>query len=238
MHDWSRLVDGEFHDFQVSWIHELRRALNTGLVPADHYAAVEQHVNGYVPDVTTFRAGPEPNRVVANGGVLLREPSMQPTVETGGVRYRRQNRLICVRHEDGSRLVGVIEVVAPGHKSSRDQLKAVVSRVTGLLNRGVNLLVLDAIAPGRLDPKGLHGAVWEELTGDELPAPAKPLTMVSYQSGDNVRAFVQEVSPGDRLDDLPVFLTTGCIELPMEAIYRSAFEVIGYPVRNALNAPS
>ena len=238
MHDWSKVSPGEFHDFQVSWLAEIRRALNTGLLPADHYAAVEQHVNGFVPDVTTFRADPYQSREVTSGAVLLSEPRQPPTVETGGGPYYRRNRLITVRQDGAHQLVAVIEVVSPENKASRDQLRAIVTRATGFLNRGVHLVLLDAIAPGRHDPKGLHWAIWEELTGHEVPTPAKPLTVASYQATDNIRAYVQEVSPGDQLDDLPLFLSGGCVELPVEAIYTAAFEVLGYPTRNALNAPA
>ena len=236
MHDWSKVTPGEFHDFHSSWMSEIRRALNKSLLPANYYAGVEQHVNGFIPDVVTLKADPAPPRRYSEGGTLLREPRQQPTVETGGAPYYRQNRLITVRRTGTLDLVGVIEVVSPGNKSSRDQLKAIISKATGFLNRGIHLVILDAVASGRLDPKGLHWAIWEELTGHEVPTPTKPLTMVSYQATDNVRAFVQEVSPGDRLDDLPLFLTDGCIELPLEAIYRSAFEVMGFPIQDALES--
>ena len=238
MHDWSRLGDVGFHDFHVSWLHETRRALNTGLLPAGYYACVEQHINGIVPDVMTLTADPYQSLPGASGGVMLLEPRRQPTVETGGGLYYRRNRLITVRQDGAHQLVAVIEVVSPEKKSSRDQLRATVTRATGFLNRGVHLVLLDAIVPGRLDPKGLHWAIWEELTGDEVSTPTKPLTAVSYQATDNIRAYVQEVSPGDRLDDLPLFLTGGCIELPLEATYTAAFEVLGYPTRNALDAPA
>lgn len=236
MHDWSRLGDDEFHDFHVSWLHEIRRALNTGLLPAGYYACVEQHINGIVPEVMTLTADPYQSRDDTSGGVMLLEPRQQPTVETGGAPYYRRNRLITIRQDVAHQLVAIIEIMSPEKKASRDQLRATVTRATGFLNRGVHLMLLDAIAPGRLDPKGLHWAIWEELTGDEVTTPSKPLTVVSYQATDNIRAYVQEVSPGDRLDDLPLFLTDGCIELPLEAIYRSAFEVMGFPIQDALES--
>ena len=235
MHDWSKVTPGEFHYFYSSWMNEIRRALNTGLLPANYYAGIEQHVHGFIPDVVTLKAEPTAARRAAVSGVLLREPRQQPTVETGTAPFYRQNRLITVRRGGSDHLVGVIEVVSPGNKSSRDQMKAIVTKATGFLNRGIHLVILDAVAPGRLDPKGLHWAIWEELTGYEVPTPAKPLTMVSYQATDNVRAFVQELSPGDQIDDVPLFLTDGCVELPMQAIYTSAFEVIGFPIQAILD---
>jgi len=39
---WARGGDGIFHAFHGSWIAELRRDLNAGLPPADHYTPAEQ----------------------------------------------------------------------------------------------------------------------------------------------------------------------------------------------------
>ncbi len=39
-HDWTRVEPGIFHDFHLAWIGELRRALNSGLLPP--FPAVEK----------------------------------------------------------------------------------------------------------------------------------------------------------------------------------------------------
>ncbi len=42
IHDWTRVDAGVFHDFHLAWIGELRRVLNSGLLPPDYYALAEQ----------------------------------------------------------------------------------------------------------------------------------------------------------------------------------------------------
>ena len=51
LHDWTRVDPGIFHDFHVAWIGELRRALNSGVLPADYYALAEPTAGDVVPDV-------------------------------------------------------------------------------------------------------------------------------------------------------------------------------------------
>ena len=47
IHDWKRVKAGVFHDFHHSWIEEIKRALNNGLLPADYYAMAEQQAAGF-----------------------------------------------------------------------------------------------------------------------------------------------------------------------------------------------
>src|SRR5438045_3083457 len=55
IHDWSRVFDGAFHDFHLAWIVALRNTLNSGLLPPDYYAMVEQVARPTVPDVLTLK---------------------------------------------------------------------------------------------------------------------------------------------------------------------------------------
>src|SRR5947208_5074826 len=50
IHDWTRVDAGIFHDFHHEWISTLRRSLNAGLLPPDHYALAEQIAGGLEPD--------------------------------------------------------------------------------------------------------------------------------------------------------------------------------------------
>lgn len=43
-HDWTRADDGTFHAFHRSWIEELYRALNRGLLPDGYYSLLEHRV--------------------------------------------------------------------------------------------------------------------------------------------------------------------------------------------------
>jgi len=54
IHDWTRVPAGTFHHFHHSWIEEIARALNRGLLPRDYYAMSEQITGSLGPDVLTL----------------------------------------------------------------------------------------------------------------------------------------------------------------------------------------
>src|SRR6202795_2682742 len=56
VHDWRRVSDGTFHDFHYSWVLEIKRALNRGLLPEGYYVMAEQ-LGGDLgaPDVLTLQ---------------------------------------------------------------------------------------------------------------------------------------------------------------------------------------
>src|SRR5206468_12780014 len=58
VHDWTRVGAGTFHDFHATWIIDLKRALNAGLLPPDYYAMAEQIGGSVIPDVLTLEAVP------------------------------------------------------------------------------------------------------------------------------------------------------------------------------------
>ncbi len=57
VHDWTRVSAGTFHDFHTSWIAELKKALNGGLLPRDYYAQAEQIAGDVIRDVLTLKTG-------------------------------------------------------------------------------------------------------------------------------------------------------------------------------------
>ncbi|MBI2947742.1 MAG: hypothetical protein HYY23_08845 [Verrucomicrobia bacterium] len=72
-HDWSRVTAGTFHDFHLAWIAELRRALNSGLLPKGYSALAEQVAGEIIPDVLTLQqsgGAPDPTALqeVFGGG--------------------------------------------------------------------------------------------------------------------------------------------------------------------------
>jgi hypothetical protein len=56
IHDWTRVEAGIFHDFHHAWIEEIKRALNSGLLPDEYYALAEQYAGGVGPDVLTLQS--------------------------------------------------------------------------------------------------------------------------------------------------------------------------------------
>ncbi len=89
-------------------------------------------------------------------------------------------------------------------------------------------MILDLHPPTPRDPQGIHGAIWEEITGQECAAEAgRPLTLAAYESGLSVRAHVEPVAVGDPLADMPLFLEPGAhVLVPLEGTYDRAFAAL------------
>lgn len=240
MHDWTRVPDGIFHAFHHEWVSELGRALNNGLLPPDYYALPEQVAAGFGPDVLTHQdehpgdAGG--SGVATTPRVLQPRPATNVTHETDAEFYRRKKSSIAVRHVSGDRIVAMIEVVSPGNKASKHAVRAFVNKACELLEHRIHLLIIDPFPPGPRDPGGVHGLIWGEVTDTPFRLPAdKPLTLVAYESDLITRAYVQPVAVGDLLTDMPLFLEPdGCVMVPLEATYQTAFAVQPRRWRNVL----
>ena len=245
-HDWSRVAAGIFHHLHHSWIEEIQRALNAGLLPSDYYALAEQRTAGYGPDVLALQfdsgdAGSsdesfaEPNH--RNGGLLVAKPQVAVTVETDMEFYRRKQNVVAVHHVSDDRVVALVEVVSPGNKSSRAALRSFVEKTAQLLDQRIHLLILDLHRPGNFDPQGIHGAIWDEFGEPWTSPPDRPLTLVGYESALTVRAFVQPLAIGDSLIDMPLYLEPGgYVLVPLESTYTRAFEALPNRWRSVVDA--
>ena len=81
----------------------------------------------------------------------------------------------------------MIEIVSWGNKSTRLALEQFVKKAARFLDRGVHLLIIDIQPPGRCDPQGIHGAIWDYVAGKTYSAPIdKPLTVAAYESDAGV----------------------------------------------------
>ena len=67
VHDWTRTYAGAFHHLHVTWLVEISRALNQGLLPPGYYALGEQVIGGAVY-MTSFEAVPKHLREEVSGG--------------------------------------------------------------------------------------------------------------------------------------------------------------------------
>ena len=248
VHDWTRVDAGIFHHFHHSWIEELQRALNAGLLSGDYYALAEQHAAGFGPDVLTLErslANEDDRGGNGNGqdvhaesatsvsgqgeaGLLLALPKVALTAETDLEFYRRKQKIVAVRHVSGDRLVAIIEIVSPGNKSSRKAMASFVAKVGQFLDQDIHLLIVDLHPPGPRDPQGIHSAIWEEIAGQPYSPPAgKPLTLASYESDLALRTYVRCIAVGEELVDMPLFLDRHMhIEVPLERTYQSAFAAV------------
>jgi hypothetical protein len=246
IHDWTRVDAGIFHAFHHSWIEEIARAMNRGLLPPDYYALPEQHAAGFGPDVLTLQeedSGDGDDSATTNSGtgaVMLAAPKLPPTAETDMAFYRRKQKAVTVRHVSGDRIVAMVEVVSPGNKAARNPLRTFVAKAAELLDKQIHLLILDLHPPGRRDPQGIHGEIWQEIAGEEYTAPAdKPLTLAAYESGLTVRAYVVPAAVGDVLTDMPLFLQPEkAVQVPLEATYMAAFQEVPRRWRRVLEPSS
>lgn len=80
--------------------------------------------------------------------------------------------------------------------------------------------------PTKRDPQGIHGAIIGTFDGSEYQAPAdKRLTLVAYESGIPLNAYIQPVAIGDILPDMPLFLERGrYVNVPLEESYQAALK--------------
>jgi hypothetical protein len=246
VHDWTRVEAGIFHDFHHSWIEEIKRSLNAGLLPPEYYALAEQHAAGFGPDVLTLEvdSGRQPDEAPWSGTpggsttLLLSPPKVQTTAETDMEFYRRKQSAVVVRHVSGDRMVAVVEVVSPGNKAGRKALRSFLDKTTELLDQRIHLLIVDLQPPTSRDPGGIHGAIWEEITGQQYARPPeKPLTLVAYESALTVRAYIEPVAVGDSLIDMPLFLEPRAhVLVPLEDTYQRAFAALPRRWRAVLEA--
>ena len=87
---------------------------------------------------------------------------------------------------------------------------------------------------------GIHAAIWEEVQGQPFELPAdKRFTLVAYECGLTTRAYIEPVAVGDALPDMPLFLEPdGCVWVPLEATYQTAFQVLPVRWRDVLEPPA
>jgi hypothetical protein len=153
--------------------------------------------------------------------------------------YAKRADRVVIRHGRG-RVVAIIEIVSPGNKDSRNAMRSFVEKAADILNQGVHLVVVvDLFPPTPRDPQGIHKVIWDEF-GD-MPfdfLPDKPLTVASYIGGDLPTAYVESVGVGDRLPDIPLFLTEyDHVPLPLEATYEQAWAVFPDLLKEVIVAP-
>ncbi len=216
IHDWTRVDAGIYHDFHHEWHSEISRSFNSRLRGTTYYALIEQIAGGLGLAVnapkTAFRITDPPNW------------------------FASKKKAVTIRHVSEHRVVAVLEIVSPGNKDSRSGLNSFVRKAQDLLAAGVHLSLVDLFPPTPRDPEGIHPVVWGEDDGDTFHCdPARPLTCASYIGGLGAQAFVEPVTVGEPLPDLPVFLTgEEYIAVLLEATYQAAFEAVPEFWRDAL----
>lgn len=226
LHDWTKASPGMFPDFHSSWLTDLKRALNRGLLPAGYYAMAEQRTSLYGPDVLTLTESPRPAPLPAGGnGVAVVEPRtarrlVSHVLPTTG-------RALAIRHSGGNRVVAVIEVVSPANKDRPEHVGDFAGKVASLVRNGIHVVVADILPPGNHDPDGMHTAVWAGLDADPEAAPPpadQPYTFAGYRAADKPVAYLEYTGVGRPLPGVPLFLDGGAfVGVPLEETYMTNY---------------
>jgi Protein of unknown function (DUF4058) len=240
IHDWTRVKAGIFHHFHVEWIGVVARVLNQGLLPPDHYALAEQVAGDIGPDVLALRGPSRELPAPAGTAVADAPPKVRHRLTIESDIYAEKARVIAIRHTSDDSLVAMLEVVSPGNKSSRQALRSFVEKAAGILRAGVHVSIIDLFPPGPRDPEGIHRAICDEfIDTDFVLDRERPLTLASYSSGLTKEAYVETVAVGEKLPDMPLFLTPSTyILLPLESTYCSAWEAVPDRWRRVLEGPT
>lgn len=243
MHNWSRVTAGTYHNFHYRWLAAIMDRLNGGVLPKDFIAMAEQILHGPEADVVTLHTGPGLADKGSNGAAVAVAPPQPQTrfvlsTSTEAELYARKADQIVIRHTLGE-VVAVIEVVSPGNKDRKNAFQRFIDKTLQLLQQGIHLLIVDPFRPGKHDPQGVHAAIWSAFSDEPFALPAdKPLTMVAYQVGVEMTAYVEPIAIGDPLPTMPVFLTPNrYVNLPLEDTYRATWDVLPQPLRQLVEEP-
>jgi hypothetical protein len=231
VHDWTRVQAGTFHHFHCAWITHLAEALNQGLLPEGYYALSEQHAGRPIADVLTLHSpGAALDASHREGGLAVADAPPKVTrrlVASREATYRVLRRTLTIRHISGHRIIAILEIVSPGNKDRDSTVKELADKIDSALRLGIDVLLIDLFAPGRYDPAGVHGAVWERygaMSDDEVSV-AAPFTLASYMADSLPEAYVEHRTLGDDLPDMPLFLDLDYyINIPLESTYRVAHQ--------------
>ncbi len=238
MHDWTRVDAGLYHAFHQGWTVAITNALNGGLLPRDHYALVDQHAGGVIPDVLTLQLQQDDDSgdSQASGGtaVAVAPPRTQHVHRWEADIYAQRANRIAIRHRHGE-VVAVIELISPGNKRSKGEFDLLIRKSADLLKAGVNLLIVDPFPPGRRDPHGVHSAVWGEFGEEPYDPPTRqPLAATGYDAGE-CTAYVEPFAVGEPVPDVPLFLRAGYyVACPLESSYQETWRVFPAALKGLL----
>lgn len=237
VHDWKRVESGIFHSFHASWIPEIGKSLNNGILPEGYYALAEQHTGRAIADILTLQENREsldigafPPSLPTGGTAIADAPPKVRKRRIISDNYLKRQRSLAIRHVSGHRLVALLEIVSPGNKDRLQQVNDFVNKAIHALESGIHLLIVDIIRSGRHDPNGMNAHITRELEGasesEPLP-PDEPLTLASYTAGPPIEIFAENVAVEATLPDMPLFISSDrYVNVPLETTYCEAFRAM------------
>jgi hypothetical protein len=227
VHDWTRVTAGTFHDFHTRWISHITEALNEGLLPRTYYAQAELKLRGMEPDVVTLSVEPNAPPHRENGGTVTMAPPktmLHLKADTDAV-YRLKRRTIVIRNTSGHQVVAIVEIVSPANKDRRESVQSFVDKIDQAISGGIHVLLVDLFPPGPSDPLGLHPKIWKAIEPHRQEVGLdRPLCLAAYEALELPEAFLEPISVGDALPDMPLFYDSGLyVNVPLEATYQQAW---------------
>ena len=232
--DWTRVDAGTFHDFHQTFLVDLKRTLMGGLLPPGFYAHVERGFGAEIAsenegDLLTLQSDPS-----ACGGtaVLDAPPATAVEVETAtlkeAARYAAKADRLAIKRNVDHRVVALLELASPGNKDRPAAVDRFVGKLADALDREVAVVLIDLHPPTRHAPRGLHGALLEEIGGAYDPPAGKPLAAAGWRTGPDARAYVQPLAAGDPLPTVPLFLSPDrYVTVPLAPDYAAARRSLG-----------
>ena len=235
VHDWTRVPAGTFHDFHNRWIAHITESLNEGLLPKGYYAQSEQQIPVVRPDVVTLKSEDRSRPRNQGGTATAAPPQTRLHMKSDPLLYYRQaRRTVVIRHVSGHQIVALIEITSPANKDRAKSVQDFVEKIYQAVTSRVHVLLVDLFPPGPFDRYGLHAELWRGFDPDGLwrgydPEQGaepldKPLLLASYEAGEELEAFLEPVSVGDTMPDMPLFYEPGqYVNVPLEKTYQQAW---------------
>ena len=247
--DLSSLSPDTFHAFHTAWITHISETLNGGCLPPGYYALPEQHAGRRIADVLTLHSpidGPaelSSDSPIDEGGFAVAVADAPPKTQlrlTARAASRVLRRTLAIRHVSGHRVIALLEVISPANKDRLAHVAELVDKVEAALLQDVHVLVVDLFPPGRHDPRGMHGAIWERFDDELYVTPQdQPLTLASFTAGIQPVAYVEHLAVGAELIDMPLFLNPDrYINVPLEPTYQAAFRGLPAFLQQSLGVPN
>lgn len=212
IHHWNRVEAGLFHAFRQRWVCEICDLLNHGQLPPEYYALLER------TELSTF--------------------GTRVAHETEAEVYAMRADRVGVHHVKHGQ-VALIDIVSPGHKINPRAFRHYVSNCAAVVRQGIHFLIVDLFRPSEHNTYGIHKAIWDMLIEEDHEfSQDKPLTLVSYEAGSKIAAFVEPVAIGDKLPDMPLFLEEGrYVSIQLESSYMSSWSVFPCILKPLLDEP-
>jgi Protein of unknown function (DUF4058) len=188
----------------------------------------EQHASRWIADILTLQtqAGGTESTSDEVGGVAVADapPKVRQRLVSSSS-DRASRRTLAIRHVSGHRIVALLEIVSPANKDRASHVRDFVDKAESALAHGIHVLLVDLFAPGPFDPTGIHGALWDRFVDEPSAVPTdEPLTVVSYLAGPQLEAYLERLTFGMSLPDMPLFLNPDrYVSVPLEKTYAQAF---------------